>query len=264
VIKDLGDPGRKAQQAEIKSPAAVVVVRVLQHQQLLCRNPLDILKLRWSSFVLVEGVVGGRIWSKLVRLGSSSQLAYSGHCCRRSILASGPRSEGLFGVRSVEEQQANKQASNLGWAGAALLSFVGFFFRRRGKAGLVGAAMTFKEGLELTVDPNMNAAAPQGGLLSKSTSLQQQQQPSQLSCNVQQGAGGVDLLLHEHQDVQLGPGGDPEASAGSTTGTPGSSTTGKSVRPLLVSRDTVHRVGQGRSSLESESESESSQLFGQL
>ncbi|CAM6016157.1 unnamed protein product [Sphagnum balticum] len=46
VIKDLGDPGRKAQQAEIKSPGAVVVVRVLQHQQLLCRNPLDILKLR--------------------------------------------------------------------------------------------------------------------------------------------------------------------------------------------------------------------------
>jgi hypothetical protein len=129
--------------------------------------------------------------------------------------------------------------------------FVGFFFRRRGKAGLVGAAMTFKEGLELMVDPNMNAAAPQGGLLSKSTSLQQ-------------GAGGVDLLLHEHQDVQLGPGGDPEAAVGGTTGTPGSSTTGKSVRPLQVSRDTVHRVGQGRSSLESESESESSQLFGQL
>jgi hypothetical protein len=119
---------------------------------------------------------------------------------------------------------------------------VGFFFRRRGKAGLVGAAMTFKEGLELMVDPNMNAAAPQGGLLSKSTSLQQQ--PSRLSCNVQQGAGGVDLLLHEHQDVQLGPGGDPEAAAGGTTGTPGSSTTGKSVRPLPVSRDTVHRVGQ--------------------
>jgi len=142
--------------------------------------------------------------------------------------------------------------------------FVGFFFRRRGKAGLVGAAMTFKEGLELMVDPNMNAAAPQGGLLSKSTSLQQQ--PSRLSCNVQQGAGGVDLLLHEHQDVQLGPGGDPEAAAGGTTGTPGSSTTGKSVRPLPVSRDTVHRVGQGRNSLESESESESesSQLFGQL
>jgi hypothetical protein len=144
--------------------------------------------------------------------------------------------------------------------------FVGFFFRRRGKAGLVGAAMTFKEGLELMVDPNMNAAAPQGGLLSKSTSLHQQQ-PSRLSCNVQQGAGGVDLLLHEHQDVQLGPGGDPEAAAGGTTGTPGSSTTGssgKSVRPLLVSRDTVHRVGQGTSSLESESESESFQLFGQL
>ncbi len=141
--------------------------------------------------------------------------------------------------------------------------FVGFFFRRQGKAGLVGAAMTFKEGLELMVDPNMNAAAPQGGLLSKSTSLQQQQ-PSRLSCNVQQGAGGVDLLFHEHQDVQLGPGGDPEAAAGGTTGTPGSSTTGKSVRPLPVSRDTVHRVGQGRGSLESESESESSQRFGQL
>jgi len=65
-------------------------------------------------------VVGGRIWSKLVRLRSSSQLVYSGHCCRRSILASGPRSEGLEWDQLRSSKQTSKQAT---WAEQAQLSF---------------------------------------------------------------------------------------------------------------------------------------------